>query len=258
MLRRTIHGILSSPRSRRRQDERLPRHIHLTAPALQRIGRVLAQVLLGPQLAAHGAAHGAAETFHRHTLLDAGLAVGGEAIYDNQLYHGSFLRGGGGAALCQSKDNERMRPGREAAENRYAGAGPAVRGSALSLAAICLAALAPVWALICAFAVPPAFAQEDHAPRYNYPTSARADYVIGCLAANGFKREFLAQCACGIDVIADRMSYDDYEKADTILSMQQASVGPRGGLFRDTPMAKDTLIELRRAQAEANLRCGVQ
>ena len=99
-------------------------------------------------------------------------------------------------------------------------------------------------------------AQVDHAPRYNYPTSARADYVIGCLAANGFKREFLPQCACGIDVIANRMSYDDYERADTILSMQQASVGPRGGLFRDTPVAKDTLIALRRAQAEANLRCG--
>jgi len=102
----------------------------------------------------------------------------------------------------------------------------------------------------------PASAQVDHAPRYNYPTSARADYVIGCLAANGFKREFLPQCACGIDVIADRMSYDDYERADTILSMQQASVGPRGGLFRDTPVAKDTLTALRRAQAEANLRCG--
>jgi hypothetical protein len=38
--------------------------------------------------------------------------------------------------------------------------------------------------------------------------------------------------------------------------MQQASVGPRGGLFRDTPVAKATLEKLHRAQAEANLKCG--
>lgn len=102
----------------------------------------------------------------------------------------------------------------------------------------------------------PAKAQDALAPRYNYPTSARADYVIGCLAANGFQRQLLDKCSCSIDAIANRMSYEDYETADTILSMQQASVGPRGGLFRDTPVAKATLEKLRRAQAEANLRCG--
>jgi len=101
-----------------------------------------------------------------------------------------------------------------------------------------------------------AAAQEVKLPRNNYPTSARADYVIGCMAANGFQRQLLDKCACGIDVIADRLSYDDYQNAETILSMQQAGVGPRGGLFRDTPVAKESLEKLRRAQAEANLRCG--
>ncbi len=101
-----------------------------------------------------------------------------------------------------------------------------------------------------------ACADEQRQPRNNYPTAARADYVVGCLAANGFQRQMLDRCACGIDAIADQMSYEDYERADTILSMQQAAVGPRGGLFRDTPVAKDTLEKLRRAQAEANLRCG--
>ena len=101
-----------------------------------------------------------------------------------------------------------------------------------------------------------AHAQDATPPRHDYPTAARADYVIGCLAANGFKRELLEKCACSIDVIANQLSYDDYEKADTILSMQQASVGPRGGLFKDTPVAKETLAALRHAQAEANLRCG--
>ena len=100
------------------------------------------------------------------------------------------------------------------------------------------------------------YAQDVKPPLHDYPTTARADYVIGCLAANGFQRQLLDRCACGIDAIADQLSYEDYQTAETILSMQQASVGPRGGLFRDTPVAKDSLTKLRRAQAEANLRCG--
>jgi hypothetical protein len=101
-----------------------------------------------------------------------------------------------------------------------------------------------------------AAAQDTPPPKYNYPTSARADYVIGCLAANGFQRQFLDRCSCEIDTIANRMDYDDYERAGTVLSMQQAGVGPRGGLFRDTPVARQSLEQLRRAEAEANLRCG--
>lgn len=100
-----------------------------------------------------------------------------------------------------------------------------------------------------------AHAQQSHHPANDYPTAARADYVIGCLAANGFKREMLDRCACGIDTIADLMSYDDYEKADTVLRMQQGGLGERGALFRDTPIAREETEKLRRAQAEVNLRC---
>jgi hypothetical protein len=37
--------------------------------------------------------------------------------------------------------------------------------------------------------------------------------------------------------------------------MQQGGLGDRGALLRDTPVAKDVLEKLRRAQAEVNLRC---
>lgn len=102
----------------------------------------------------------------------------------------------------------------------------------------------------------PAAAQEERHPRFDYPTAARADYVIGCLAANGFRHELLDKCACSIDAIADQMSYDDYEKASTIVGLQQGGLGDRGGLFRDTPIAREETEKLHRAQAEANLRCG--
>jgi hypothetical protein len=101
----------------------------------------------------------------------------------------------------------------------------------------------------------PAVAQQDRHPAHDYPTATRADYVIGCLAANGFRREMLGHCACGIDTIADLMTYDDYEKAETIMSMQQGGLGERGALFRDTPIAKEETEKLRAAEAEVNLRC---
>ena len=92
-------------------------------------------------------------------------------------------------------------------------------------------------------------------PANDYPTATRADYVIGCMAASGFKREYLERCACGIDTIADMMSFEDYEQADTILQMQQGGLGDRGAMFRDTPIAKERTEQLRRAQAEASLQC---
>jgi hypothetical protein len=90
----------------------------------------------------------------------------------------------------------------------------------------------------------------------DYPTATRADYVIGCMAANGNTREALLKCSCAIDTIAGLMPYADYEKAETALSLQLGGgVGGRVGLFRDPPQIKAVIEELRRAQAEANLQC---
>jgi hypothetical protein len=117
--------------------------------------------------------------------------------------------------------------------------------------------LSAACALIAAVAPAPAKAQSsaEHHPRYDYPTDARADYVIGCLAANGFNRALLQKCACGIDTIADYLPYEDYEKASTILSMQQGGLGERGAMFRNSTIAKEELAKLHSAEAEAALRC---
>jgi hypothetical protein len=90
----------------------------------------------------------------------------------------------------------------------------------------------------------------------DYPTATRADYVIGCVAANGNTREALFKCSCAIDTIASLMPYSHYEQAETALSLQAGGgVGGRVGLFRDPPEIKAVIEELRRAQAEANLQC---
>jgi hypothetical protein len=99
-------------------------------------------------------------------------------------------------------------------------------------------------------------ARPAHAEGNDYPTSARADYVIGCMAANGNTREALLRCSCAIDTISSLMPYSHYEQAETALSLQAGGgVGGRVGLFRDPPQIKAVIEELHRAQAEANLQC---
>jgi hypothetical protein len=93
-------------------------------------------------------------------------------------------------------------------------------------------------------------------PANDYPTPARADYVLGCMAANGNTHEALYQCSCAIDSIANQLPYSDYETAETALSLQLGNgVGGRVGEFRDPPQIKAVLERLRQAQADANLSC---
>ncbi len=88
----------------------------------------------------------------------------------------------------------------------------------------------------------------------DYPTSARVDYVFGCMKANGETRQVLEHCSCSIDVIASVLPYDRYVTAETVLSMAQVP-GTLGNQFRATEIAKSAVDDLRRAQAEAEVRC---
>jgi hypothetical protein len=88
----------------------------------------------------------------------------------------------------------------------------------------------------------------------DYPTSARVEYVFGCLKANGETRQAIQQCSCSIDVVASLVPYDRYVTAETVLSMSQAQ-GNLGAQFRTSEQAASALNDLRRAQAEAEVRC---
>jgi hypothetical protein len=88
----------------------------------------------------------------------------------------------------------------------------------------------------------------------DYPTAARAEYVFGCMKANGESRQSIEQCSCSIDVVASLVPYDRYVTAETVLSMSQVR-GNLGGQFRTSEQASNALNDLRRAQAEAEVRC---
>lgn len=87
-----------------------------------------------------------------------------------------------------------------------------------------------------------------------YPTAALADYVLGCMAANGNTRDALHQCSCSIDYISERISYEDYEKIQTVMRVQMDR-GQRGIFYRDSNWAKNKVESLQKIQAESTLKC---
>ena len=94
-----------------------------------------------------------------------------------------------------------------------------------------------------------------HAEDLNdYPTSARVEYVFGCLKANGETRQENEQCSCSIDIIASLLPYARYVTAETVMSMSQVR-SDLGSPFRTSAQAAGALNDLRRAQAEAEVRC---
>ncbi len=93
-----------------------------------------------------------------------------------------------------------------------------------------------------------AFATDD------YPTVAVYDYIRGCMKANGESRAALQSCSCSIDVVASIIPYERYEAAETFVALG-LQTGERGVMFRQGANAKAAVSELRRAQAEADVRC---
>nr|WP_211913431.1 hypothetical protein [Tardiphaga alba] len=88
----------------------------------------------------------------------------------------------------------------------------------------------------------------------DYPTSTRAEYVFGCMKANGETRQSIEQCSCSIDVVASLVPYQRYITAETALSMAQVR-GNLSAQFRTSEQAMSAVNEVRRAQAEAEVRC---
>ena len=97
-------------------------------------------------------------------------------------------------------------------------------------------------------------ASQAAAETNDYPTEARADYVFVCMKTNGESQQILRRCSCSIDVIASLLPYDRYVAAQTVASMNQVQ-GQIGTMFRASQQTKAMLDDLRRAQAEAEIRC---
>ena len=94
----------------------------------------------------------------------------------------------------------------------------------------------------------------SHAVANDFPTEARVDYVLGCMASNGQTYLAMQKCSCSIDVIAEQIPYDEYEEVETIVRMHETR-GELGVLFRTDKSLEEQLQNFRSVQADASLQC---
>ncbi|MCG8488866.1 MAG: hypothetical protein MI756_15430 [Chromatiales bacterium] len=115
-----------------------------------------------------------------------------------------------------------------------------------------------VYLLVLGFLHIPADALSDEcnkASQQNYPTSAKVDYVIGCMASNGQSHEIMQKCSCSIDLIEQKIPYDEYVQISTLLSLQQMSNSGRNAIYKNSTWSQKAVAKLRDIQADSTLRC---
>lgn len=93
-------------------------------------------------------------------------------------------------------------------------------------------------------------------PANNFPTLARIEYVRECMNRSGGGESSLYQCACAIDRIADKLTYDEYVEASTF-ARYATLPGEGGGIFRDTDDAKKKAKLFHSIEDEAFRLCNV-
>jgi hypothetical protein len=88
-----------------------------------------------------------------------------------------------------------------------------------------------------------------------YPTATIADYVLGCMVANGQNPDNLRKCSCSFDFIAAAVPYEEYERVETLMRLQQGEGMGRTAVYKGAPWAKDAVAHFKEVQAESTLRC---
>ncbi len=138
-------------------------------------------------------------------------------------------------------------------QNRsLAGSRTAFAIAALSLGGPALAANAPAQAPEAMHSGAPTVASPCPVP---YPTSVLADYVLGCMIASGQSPETLRKCSCSIDFIAAAIPYEEYERVETLMRLQQTEGTGRNAAYKGAAWAKDAVTHFKEVQAESTLRC---
>ena len=53
------------------------------------------------------------------------------------------------------------------------------------------------------------------------PTSEKVEYVFACVQGNENSQAYIQKCSCSIDYIDEKMTYEEYVNAETIMSLRQ-------------------------------------
>ena len=89
----------------------------------------------------------------------------------------------------------------------------------------------------------------------DFPTLARVEFVMQCMSEQGGQNyNNLYACACTVDAIASRFSYDEFTKAVTYTNLRKTP-GERGGLFRDRERTGPIIERLAETRKDAKRKC---
>ena len=92
-------------------------------------------------------------------------------------------------------------------------------------------------------------------PANDYPTNGARRLRVRLHADERPERAMaLDKCSCSIDAIAALLPYDEYEQAETIMSVRQKG-GESVTMFNSFAPLLEKVKNLKRAQVEAELRC---
>lgn len=92
---------------------------------------------------------------------------------------------------------------------------------------------------------------------HRFPTLDTVTMVIQCMNdIGGQSEETLYTCSCRHDVIATRLSYDDYENGSLWLRYK-GMPGEKGGVFRDSKVGRRLGTRLQEVRQEAEKACPV-
>jgi hypothetical protein len=89
----------------------------------------------------------------------------------------------------------------------------------------------------------------------DFPTVDRVLYVHECIDAHpGPHYEMVNKCACALDALAAKLSFEDYVEMSTAAKATSIG-GERGGYIRDSQMLQDQIKRYRVIKAEAEKGC---
>ena len=86
------------------------------------------------------------------------------------------------------------------------------------------------------------------------PTSEKVEYVFACIQGNETSQAYISKCSCSIDYIDERMTYEEYVEAETIMSLRQI-YGEKSLMFKNSPNAMEIYTNMQNLLAEAEMEC---
>jgi len=89
----------------------------------------------------------------------------------------------------------------------------------------------------------------------DFPTRARVEFVLDCMrSSKASPQESMYKCSCAIDVIADKVKYDEWVNLSTV-SNGITIAGERGGVMRDMKDGRKLSATYRELQDSAKKSC---